>query len=452
MSVDRTKAPPAGPVRPFDFPHVRRGELPNGLRLLCAPHGDLPLVTAALIVDAGAEYEGAHEAGLARLTGEALEAGTGELSADDVAWEMERLGIELSVDVGWDAVVAGVTVPTERLDAALQLFSAIVRDPVFPTDEVVRLRDEQLADLLQRKKEPRALAGDMAARFIFRPETPYARPVLGTAAAVGEFDREHVRRFHRAHYGPARSTLVLVGDIAAADAERLAQRHFGDWSGPAPESAGFEVHGAVDRTSVFVVDRPGAVQSEIRIGHVGIERRHPDYFPLLVMNTLLGGAFTSRLNMSLRERHGFTYGARSYFAQRRRPGPFVVQVAVATEVTAAAVREAVHEIRGLAEGGPTAEEVDAARDYLVGVLPLQLQTTDALAARLADVVVYELPDDYFDHYRDRIAAVSPDEVRRVAAEHLRGDALAIVVVGDAAAIEEPLADLGLGPVEVHHVD
>ncbi len=450
--VDRTSPPEPGDVRHFEFPRVVRDELPSGFGVLSARHGRLPLVTASLVLDAGAERERPGEAGLARLTAAALETGTGELSADDLAWELERIGIELDVDVDWDAAALSVTVPSERLDSALQLLSAIVRSPSFPEGEIRRLRDEQLADLLQRRKEPRALANDMSARFIFEDESTYARTLYGTAATVGAFDRDRVLAFHRRTYAPDAATLILVGDIDEEHALRLARSHFGDWGGTAAEPPGLRVSPGVERNTVFVVDRPGAVQSEIRIGHVGLARSHPDYFPLLVMNTILGGAFTSRLNMSLRETHGFTYGAHSVFDMRRHPGPFVVQAAVATDVTAPAVREAVHEMQTLAREGASEEEVANARDYLAGVLPLRFQTTGQLASRLADLVVYDLPPDHFARYQERIRAVTPADVRRVAAEQIGVDRLAIVVVGDAGEIEQPLCELGLGDVEVHHAD
>jgi zinc protease len=213
----------------------------------------------------------------------------------------------------------------------------------------------------------------------------------------------------------------------------------------------FEVVPGVETSTIFIVDRPEAVQSEIRIGDVGVARDHEDYFPLLVMNTVLGGAFTSRLNMNLREKHGFTYGARSGFAFRRRPGPFVVQTAVATEVTARAVEEAYREMAILRDEGATTQEVEAARDYLRGIMPLELQTTDQLASRLADLVIFDLPDDYFQQYRDRIAAVTPADLQRVARAHLRLDRLAIIVIGDAKEIAAPLEKLGLGEVQIHEV-
>jgi zinc protease len=447
--LDRKQVPEPGPVRPFGFPDVLWDELPNGLSVLAAHHGELPIVTAGMLLDAGGSRDPDGAGGLARLTSLSLETGTGELSADDVAWELERIGIELHAGVNWDTAIVSLTVPSERLEPALEVFSALVRAPSFPAEEVDRLRDEQLADLLQRRKEPRALASDMAARFIFGEGVPYARPLAGLPDEVRRLDRAAVEAFHRTHYAPSAGALLLVGDFPAEHGAHLASHHFGDWSGESPAWRPVEVRPRVETTTVFIIERPEAVQSEIRIGHVGIERTHPDYFPVLVLNTLLGGAFTSRLNMSLREKHGFTYGAHSSFECRRSPGPFLVQAAVGTEVTARAVEEALHVMQELHDDGPADDEVRSSRDYLRGIMPLRLQTTGDLASRLGDLITYHLPADYFSHYRERIAAVSTDDVARVAREHLNMDALAIVVVGDAAKIETPLRELGVGAVEVH---
>jgi zinc protease len=431
------------------FPRIERRRLDNGLAVLAAPHGDLPVVTAELVIDAGAAGDPARKAGLAYLVANALETGTRDRNADQIAWELEYLGVELDAVATWDATAIRITAPLERLEPALELFADLVRHPTFPEAEVERLRDEQLATILQRRKEPRALANDMAAHFIFAEDVPYGRPLIGTTASVEGLTRSDVEAFHGTHFLPNAAALLFVGEIDAETAATLADRYFGDWPAGQPGTPEFEVVPGIDTSTIFIVDRPGAVQSEIRIGDVGVAREHEDYFPLLVMNTILGGAFTSRLNMNLREKHGFTYGARSGFAFRRRPGPFLVQTAVATDVTARAVQEAYGEMKVLRDEGATEQEVEATRDYLRGIMPLELQTTDQLASRLADLVIFDLPDDYFQQYRERIAAVTPEDVRRVARQHLRIDRLAIVLVGAAEEIAGPLGELGLGEVEVH---
>ncbi|MFW6330742.1 MAG: M16 family metallopeptidase, partial [Gemmatimonadota bacterium] len=335
------------------------------------------------------------------------------------------------------------------LAPAMALLADVVRRPAFPRGPVERMSDEQLADILQRKKEPRALASDAAAHFIFDDGVPYARPIRGADASVRELGPDHLRAFHDERYRAGSTALVVTGQMDLEAARDAAREHFGDWRGEPAPAPDFDVRPRSEGAVVHIVHRPGSVQSEIRLGHVGVERRHRDYFPLLVMNTILGGAFTSRLNISLRERHGFTYGARSAFEFRRRPGPFTVDVAVASDVTGRAIEEAMKEIGQLREDGPTREELDSARDYLHGVLPLRLQTTSALAARLAGLAVFDLPADYFQHYRDHIAEVTGEEVHRVAREAVRPEAMALVVVGDAEQIEEPIRALGMGEIHVH---
>jgi zinc protease len=448
---DRAQVPAPGPIQPMSFPRIERRQLDNGVAVLIAPHGDLPVVTVELVIDAGAAGDPARKAGLAHLVVNALETGTRNRTADQIALELEYLGVELDAVATWDATMVRITTPRERLEPVLALFAELIRYPSFPEPEVERLRDEQLATILQRRKEPRALANDMAAHFIFAEDVPYARPLIGTTASVEGLTRDDVEEFHRTHYLPNAASLLFVGQIDAETAAKLADRHFGDWPAGQPVTPEFEVVPGVETSTIFIVDRPEAVQSEIRIGDVGVARDHEDYFPLLVMNTVLGGAFTSRLNMNLREKHGFTYGARSGFAFRRRPGPFVVQTAVATEVTARAVEEAYWEMAILRDEGATTQEVEAARDYLRGIMPLELQTTDQLASRLADLVIFDLPDDYFQQYRDRIAAVTPADLQRVARAHLRLDRLAIIVIGDAKEIAAPLEKLGLGEVQIHEV-
>lgn len=446
--VARAQPPEPGRLRPFEFPAVTRDELPNGLALLHARQGDLPLVTLSLVIDAGGTEESETRAGLAYMTANALASGTSRRSADEIAWAIESLGIHLEAHAGWDAAYVRMTVPTGRLNEAADLFAEVVMDPIFPDGEITRLREQQLAGILQRRKQPGTLAGDAAARAIFFADVPWSRPLVGAPDTVAAITRDAVAGFHRARYSPGAASLIVVGNIDRAAARALAERCFGGWQGPATTRRNVLVRSASDERRVVVVDRPGAVQSEIRIGHVGVERTTPDYFALVVMNTVLGGSFTSRLNMNLREKHGFTYGVRSGFTMRRAPGPFLVQTAVANDVTARAVEEALREVEGMRERGANAAELDSARDYLGGVMPLQLQTTAQLAGRLDDLAVYGLPLDWFAHYRARIAKVSAEDVLRAAREHVRPDVFAIVVVGAADQIAPDLEKLGVGPVRV----
>ena len=449
MSFDRTKIPEPAPLRTFRFPPVQRTRLDNGVTVLRAEHGSLPLVTVRVAVDAGAAAERTAEEGLAWLTTKALEGGTLTRPGDALAWEIERLGAQLETRTTWDAVHVQLTTRSDRLAQACALLADIVRTPAFPAHEVERLRDAQLAEMLRRRSEPRGLADDMAAHYIFARGATYARSLLGLEEHVGTFARERVAAYHARQFVPGGTALVLIGKADARAVEQEIARCFGDWSGPREAPAAVTTDPGPDRTTIFLIDRPSAVQSELRIGHVGVPRHHADYYPLLVMNALLGGVFTSRLNLSLREKHGFTYGVRSSFAFRRAAGPFLIETAVATEATARAVAEALRELHGLCADGATDEEVRAARDYLAGTLPLQMQTTEQLAARIADLFTFDLPDDYFEHYRERIGSVTNAEVMRVAREHLHLNRLAIIVVANASAVDDELRQLGVGDIVLH---
>ncbi len=451
MSTLRTEAPEPGQLRPYEPPAVWRGRLDNGITVLAARHGVTPLVTIRVALDAGTLHEPPVFAGLATLMAESLDSGAGGRTGEKLAWEFERLGLELHTEASWDATWLEVTTAVERLDPALALIADVLRRPDFPAAEIERVRDEQLAEILQRRKEPRALANDMVLHFLFGDDAPYGRPPIGLPERVRALIRDDVVSYHRQRVQPQATAVILVGHVEPGAARDLVARHFGDWSGPSPAGASPAAAQLEERTVIHIVDRPGSVQSEIRVAHVGVERNHPDHFALRVMNTVLGGAFTSRLNLSLRERYGFTYGVRSGFAFRRAPGPFMVQTAVATEVTARSVEEILRELRLMHDAGARADEVSNARAYLAGVIPLELQTTEQVAARFSDLVVYGLPDDYFAGYRGAIQAVNTGEVARVARQHLQPDRLTICVVGDASAIQGSLEALVRDAVHVHAV-
>jgi zinc protease len=450
-TLDRTQPPQPGPVRTFEFPQVERTVLPNGLSLFTARQGAVPIATARIVLDAGVTREPGELAGVAHLTAHTIDTGTTHKDARTLSWELERMGAQLEVFTGFDATGISVTAPAEQMPAALALLSEIVIDARFPEDEVQRVRTEQLGEIEQRRSDPRSLASDEAVRFIYGADATYGRPTLGNRETVERLTAGDVRAFYHDRYAPGGAALVLVG--ALDDVTRAAAiEQVSAWQGEAAPTRSVREPSRSAAPVVHVVDRPGAVQSEIRIGHPGPTRSDPDYFALQVLNSILGGAFTSRLNMNLREKQGFTYGVRSSFAFRKGPGPFLISTAVASDVTARAIQETLKEIDGLRAEGPTDDEIRNTRDYLAGLLPLELQTTNQLATRLSELFVYDLPDSYFRTYRERIAAVTRADAQRVAQQHITRERLTFVVVGDGTQITESLRDLGLGPVEVHSAD
>lgn len=439
--------PAPGPARPYHFPHFERATLDNGLSVIVVPVRKLPVVTVSLVADAGAVTEPAGHDGVARLTARALLEGTRARSVDALTESLERLGASLDADAEWDSGALTMTVLTSRLSDAMALVAEVVLEPAFPERELERLKAERLAEILQRRAEPRGLADELFSRFLYASDSRYALPDGGSAASVSALDRDRVAAFHAARYRPGSTTAIIVGDIGVDDALRVVRSRLNAWPAERAPVVDADDRPARRTRAVHLVEKADAPQSELRIGHIGIPRVHPDYFAALVMNMLLGGLFSSRINLNLREAHGYTYGASSFFDWRRQAGPFVVATAVRSDVTAAAAREVLTEIDRMRAEKVSAEELSLATSYLEGVFPIRYESTSAIARALTAMVIYGLPSDYFDTYRDRVRAVSAADVLRAAREFLRPEELQLVAVGDPGVVREPLDAMDLGPLQ-----
>jgi zinc protease len=443
-----SERPVPGAPRPYQFPATARSVLGNGLRVVVTPMPERELIAASLAIRVGAVDEPADQGGVAVLAARALTEGTELRDAIALVEAAERLGASIHAEAGWDATSAGLDVPASRLAPALELLAEVVRRPSFPPAEVERLRDERLTDLLQAKADPRRRADEAFVSSIYAASSPYHRPAGGTAATVETLQPELLRASHDRACRPGQAALVVAGDVDPDDVLRVVEGLFDDWTGTSGTPAPIDDTGAVDRRFVRVVHRPGSVQSELRIGHRGLPRRHADYHVAAVTSAILGGLFNSRLNMNLREDKGYTYGAGAGFDLRRGRGPFTARAAVNTEVTVPALHEILVELDRIREAPVTGEELRAAKNYLVGVFPLRFETPGPVAGSLAGLFVHDLPDDELDRYRSSIEAVTADDVLRVAREHIRPEAAAVVVVGDHDQFGEALAAAGLGAVEV----
>lgn len=445
----RHTPPDAGPIRPFEFPGVTEERLGNGMDVRLVSEVPLPVVTAMVVLRAGETASPAGREGLAVLAGDALEGGTKRLSSRQLARALEDIGAGFGAATGWDSTTVAVSCMAEHLGDAMPLLAEMVRSPAFEDAEFQRYRAQRLATAAQRRMDPAALAADAHARFVFAEGGTYARPVGGTETSIGHVDADAARDFVAARYGPSESALVVVGDVDEGEALAAAEAGFGDWHGAVPPVPDPVAAPRQRERVVHVVHRAESVQSRIRVGHLGVPRSVADYFALIVLNLVLGGSFSSRLNLNLRERRGFTYGVRSSFAPRRGPGPFAVSTAVENAVTGAAVGEIFREIEGLVEAGPTRDEVEAATSYLAGVFPLRLETTGQIASGIAGMTVYDLPDDHYRSYRDRVREVTVAHAARAASRHIRPAELCTVVVGDADDVVSQLEGLAIGPVTVH---
>lgn len=432
--------PLAGPVRPFRFPDATGARLSNGMAVHVASKVAFPLATAVLAVKAGEAAAPAGKSGLPSLCANALEGGAMSLSARKLAFAFESIGADFAVATTWDATFLSVSCLAEHLPRAMTLLAQTVREPAFDDDEFDRFKARRLATVRQRAMDPAALAADAHAHFVFGRGVPYGRPLGGTAESLEALAPADARAFAESCYGPGHAALVVTGDVGVEEMLAVAERAWGDWRlcEPPPDPPGDGA--APDGRRIHVLHRPGSVQSEIRTGHVGVSMAEADYIPLQVFNSILGGAFSSRLNLNLRERRGFTYGARSSFAARRRPGPFFVSTSVETAVTGPALREMFREIEALTRDGPTAGEVEAATGCLAGVFPLKFQTLEQLAGGIARQFVYDLPADYYRRFQESIRTVGREQARRAGQAHVRPNELCTVVVGDAEKIREALVE------------
>ncbi|MES1244461.1 MAG: pitrilysin family protein [Acidobacteriota bacterium] len=453
LQVDRTAPPPPGELRAFRFPPFLRRTLPGGLTVYAARLAGVPLVSLELIARAGGQHDPTppispiSKAGLATFTASLLDEGSARRDALEIAAWIERLGGYLSSAADWDSAYVAAALLAEHTADGLDLLAEIALSPTFPEPEIERIRRQRAAELLRRGYDPSSQADDKLFEVIYAG-TPYAAPLLGREDTLESLVRDDVVAFYESHYSLNGATVIAVGDLDPEELIRDVEKTLAPRSGQEPAPAGPEINPApLDGVVVHVVDRPGASQTELRLGHAGVKRTDPDYLALTVMNMLLGGKFTSRINLNLRERHGYTYGASTRFAGRLGPGPFVVDAAVSTASAGAAVREVLGELRRIREEPVEPHEMHETVSYMMGVYPYTLQTIGDVAKRLEVLAVYGLPDDHYDGYADRLAAATREQILEAAHRHLHPERIAVVAVGPADEVVPQLE--GLGEVTVH---
>ena len=448
---DRSKPPALGPVRALKLPPVQKLSLGNGLPVLLVESHEVPVVQVNVIVRAGAGADPQGKPGLASLAADMLDEGAGSASALQISDEVDFLGASLSASARWDATTVGVHVPVKRLERALAILADVVQRPTFPAAELERLRKERLTELLQARDEPTAIASVALARALYGRGHRYGTITMGTEASVRAFSREDLASFHGRAFRPNNAAVVVVGDVTAPSIRPLLERAFGGWKAEGAFASAVPAAPQVAGREIWIVDRPGSAQSEIRIGRIGPPRSTADYYPLVVTNTILGGSFTSRLMQNLREQHGYAYGARSSFDYRLSTGPFVASAAVQTDKTGPSLTEFFKELDAIGKT-VTEAEVTKAKNYVALSFPSDVETTGDLAAKLAEQFVYGLADGWLDQVVSRLQAVTLAEVRRVAPEYIVPGKVAVVVVGDRKKIEAEVKALNLGPVKFLSVD
>ncbi len=441
----RLEPPPIAAPPDFRFPEFVTDSLSNGLRLFISPFDRGPLVQISMVMNGGAERDPTDRAGRTTLSAALLDEGTSEHNSMQLAERVENLGGYLATQADWDSMSASVGVLAQNLEEGFALLADVVTGAVMPEHEVERLRAQRLAEIQRRRAQPGVRASEVLAREIYA-DTPYSMPLLGTAETIRVLSRGELVECAQQHTTPSEISIVATGDLNPDTILSLAESRLGQWNPTTrTESTAFEtprIHGL----RIHVVDRPDSPQTELRMGHIGPKRTDPDYVPLQVMNSLLGGKFTSRINLNLREDLGITYGASSGFGHRRGHGPFVVSTSVSTDSCGVGVEEILKELRRLQDEPVDQQELDETKSYLLGVFPYTLQRIEGLANRLAEIAIYDLPLDYYDRSLQQIRAVDVDRVQSLAVKHLHPDRMAVVAVGPADELVGQLEPFG--PVEI----
>jgi zinc protease len=446
-SVDRSRLPPVGPTPPFHFAAIHKDRLKNRLGVWTAEHRGLPIICVMLVLPSGSSADFDGYEGLAALTADMLDEGSGDRSAIDINAEFARMGAHLDIDVSADATVLSVSCLSRFASQVLSLMADCVVRPRLSQEDFDRVRQLRLTRLVQIRDMASAVADRAFMQLVYGAH-PYGHMALGTEEALRQMTLDDIRTFHQRIFTPSAATLVAAGEVSASEFQRMAADAFGDWGAP-PVSQLIDPALAPPPADpahrLALVNKAGAAQSEIRIGEVGLTRSTPDYHPLIVLNMVLGGQFVSRINMKLRQEKGLTYGARTSFDFRRGRGPFVLQTSVQSDGTADAVEEALKEIEAIrSDRPPTAEEVDAAKAALTRGYTRNFETVEQVARGMAQLLLYALPDNYFNTFTAKVGEVEVERVRDVAVTHLNPGKLATAVVADASLVGPQLIQAGLG--------
>ena len=449
---DRGKPPATGQAPTLKLPAIEKRQLSNGIPVWFVELHEVPVVQVNLVVMSGSGDDPVGAYGISSFTTAMLEEGAGSRSALEIADAVDFLGASLSATSGSDSSAVRLHVPVSRLADALPIMADVALRPTFPKDELERLRQQRLTGLLQARDDPATIASLAFSRVLYGPAHRYGTAMMGTADTIGKFTVEDLRAYYTSRFRPGNAVLLVVGDVKPDTVQPLLEKAFGTWMGGAPAArVPLPAVPARTRREVYLVDKPGAPQSEIRIGSVGVPRSTPDYFPIQVMNTILGGSFSSRLNENLREKHGYTYGAGSSFDMRSSAGPFAAVAAVQTDKTSEALKEFFSELNGIRQPAP-ADEVSRSRNYIALRFPGTFETTADVSSRLEQLIVYRLPENYFRQYVENVEAVSPGDVGRAATQYVQPDKVVVVVVGDLKVVEPGIRALNLGPTTVLTLD
>jgi zinc protease len=441
-------APGSAPV--LHLPAPAEFTLDNGLKVLLVENHALPVLSAEIVSRAGSVNDPEGKSGLAMLTSEVMSDGTASRDLKKLADDEERIGAHVTAEAGMDSGTVSIDMLTSHASEGMDLLADVAEHPGFRAEDIDRRRKQRLVRIAQETDNVQNMAGRVGPKLVFGDEA-YGRPGAGTAESVGALTPADISAFYAAHYGPQDSALVLAGDLTRAQAEALARKYFGKWSGKTETPVAVAQAPAPQTTHVVIVDKPGAPQTALDVFGVGVPATSPDEDILTVMNYTLGGSFASRINMNLREVHGYTYGANSVFRDYLDGGLFTAGGLVRTDVTAPAAKELMAEIRNFTAKPSTPDELDAAKEATERSLPGRFETDSSVVRAIDSIFLDDRPLDYYTTLPSKYEAVTDADIARVTRQYLHPDQLVIVAAGDRAKIEPALKDAGLGTVEVRDI-
>lgn len=440
QAIDRSHPPRPGTPSRTTFPTFQLRHLANGIPVYIVENHAQPYVSLQLVVRSGASGD-RDLPGLAEFTSSLLLSGAGERNAQQLAEEIDYLGATLEASAGRDESTVGLGALTSFLPRALELMADVVLRPTFPQDEVVRERKQAIAALKQNRSDPAYLAAVQFRRALYG-RGPYGTEIDGTEESLRRITRESCVACHARHFTAGNALFVAAGDVNVPEFMELLESNFGAWTGDAPPAIELVLPPAPQGVHVVIVDRPGSVQSAVRVGAITIERRHESYIPLVTINTLFGGYFNSRINNNLRERNGYTYGARSGIDALKNPGAFSIAASVGTDVTEAAIAEIFNELDAITSEPVTEEELTMVKNYIVGSQALQTETPGQVASLVRTIALYGLPDDYYQRFPEAVRAITREELQEIARTYMAPSRMTVVVAGNAGAIGSRLERFG----------
>jgi zinc protease len=444
--IDRKNKPEAKSEISFKLPQPNEFLLDNGLRVIFIQKDKLPLVRLNLMFNAGSKYDPENKKGLSYLTSLVMDEGADGLNALQLSDEFDMLGSSFNVSTDNDLINLSLQTLSENFDRSLELFSKVLLKPSFNDNDFNREKKKLITRIMQSKDEPEYLADQIFDRVILGKSNNYSFPVSGYEETVGSISVDEIKAHYNKFFSPSNSSLIVVGDVNQDELVKLLNKYFSNWRNTTNDFS-FSVSSAEPIKKIYLYHKEGSVQTEIRVGHITPKRNQKDFFQRYLLNTILGGQFTSRINLNLRERNGYTYGATSRFQYFKDTAFFEVSTSVGIENTANALKEILFELENI-QPGVTDKELDFAKSSITKKFPLNFETYRQIASGVAGKILYNLPDNYFDTYIKNVNAVTKLEVDQAAKEFIMNDRLTIVLVGDKNLLLQKLGELLIEIVEV----